>query len=216
MRVDFELRLRRMALACTTAGMMLFAAGAGSAHQDEPKSDSATEPPAMHGATTPETDAGTAPLSGMPMPGMPQVRVPSMDPLRGKQLFVEKGCVACHAVNGVGGHDAAALDAHAKAPIMNPFDFAAIMWRMAPAMVYAQEEAFGEQVQFTGDELADIYAFLHTDEAQHDFSEGDITPRVRKLMDHSHGEPGGGAMSHGAELGHGHGSGEDAAPHEDN
>ena len=26
---------------------------------------------------------------------------------RGRTLFVEKGCVACHAINGVGGHDAA-------------------------------------------------------------------------------------------------------------
>jgi len=195
---------------------MLFVAGAGSAHQDEPKGDSAPEQPAAQGPSTSGAAVGAAPMPGVAMPGMPGVRTPSMDPLRGKGLFVEKGCVACHAINGVGGHDAAALDAHAKAPIMNPFDFAAIMWRMAPAMIYAQEEALGEQILFTGDELADIYAFLHTDEVQHDFSESDISPRIRKLMDHSHGEPGGGAMTHGEELGHGHGSEEDAAPHEDN
>ena len=35
-----------------------------------------------------------------------QMIIPMMNPERGKKLFVDKGCVACHAVNGVGGHDA--------------------------------------------------------------------------------------------------------------
>jgi hypothetical protein len=35
---------------------------------------------------------------------------------------------------------------------------------MAPAMIYAQEEALGEQILFTGDEFADIIAFVHHDE----------------------------------------------------
>ena len=79
------------------------------------------------------------------------------------------------------------------------------MWRMAPAMIYAQEEGLGEQILFTGDELADIIAFIHHDEEQHHFSEADITPRVRKMMNHGHGKPGGGAEMHKEELGHGQG-----------
>jgi cytochrome c len=142
------------------------------------------------------------------MPGMQRLMMPEMDPARGRKLFASKGCVACHAVNGVGGHDATPLDAHTMQNVMNPFDLAAKMWSMAPAMIYAQEEALGEQILFTGDELADIIAFIHHDEEQHHFSEADITPVVRKMMDHSHGEPGGGAEMHGEELGHGHGEGE--------
>ncbi len=141
------------------------------------------------------------------MPGMQRLMMPQMDPVRGRKLFASKGCVACHAINGVGGHDATPLDAHTMDRVMNPFDFAAKMWRMAPAMIYAQEEALGEQILFTGDELADIIAFIHHDEEQHRFSEADITPEVRKMMDHSHGEPGGGAEMHKEELGHRHGEG---------
>ncbi len=36
----------------------------------------------------------------------PRLIMPMMDPDRGRKLFVAKGCVACHAINGVGGHDA--------------------------------------------------------------------------------------------------------------
>ena len=115
----------------------------------------------------------------MGTPGMANMRMPRMDPVRGRKLFVSKGCIACHAINGVGGHDAANLDAHTMQPMMNPFEFAAKMWAMAPAMIYAQEEALGEQILFTGDELADIIAFVHNDEAQHDFGEADLTPQAR-------------------------------------
>ena len=116
--------------------------------------------------------------------------LPKMDPKRGRKLFVSKGCVACHSINGVGGHDAPKLDAHTMDKKMNPFDFAAKMWRAAPAMIAVQEEAFGEQIYFTGDELADIAAFVHNDKEQHNFSERDITPAVKKMMHHSHGGDG--------------------------
>jgi cytochrome c peroxidase len=123
-----------------------------------------------------------------------------MDALRGRRLFVEKGCFACHAINGVGGHDATALDAHTMDARMNPFDFTAKMWAMSPAMIAAQEEAIGEQILFTGQELADIIAFVHDDEAQHDFSMADIPAQIRGLMHHQHGA----APAHQEEIGHHH------------
>jgi cytochrome c len=132
----------------------------------------------------------------MAMPGARNMAMPRMDATRGRKLFVAKGCVACHSINGVGGHDATALDAHTMTPMMNPFDFAAKMWRMAPAMIYAQEEALGEQILFTGDEIADIIAFVHHDEEQHKFSEADIPPRIQKWMGHAHGKTEGGAENH--------------------
>ncbi len=99
--------------------------------------------------------------------------------------------------------------------MMNPFEFAAKMWRGAPAMIASQEEALGEQILFTGEELADIIAFVHHDEAQHHFSEADIPPRVRMMMHHTHGSMMGGSMMgsgaevHGEELGHRHGESEE-------
>ncbi len=112
--------------------------------------------------------------------------MPIMNPERGKKLFVTKGCVACHAVNGVGGHDAPNMDAHARMEMVNPFDFAARMWNHSPAMIASQEGAFGEQIYFTGQELADIIAFVHDDDAQHTFTEDELSPRARKMIDHDH------------------------------
>jgi cytochrome c len=125
--------------------------------------------------------------------------MPEMNSAKGMRLFASMGCVACHSVNGVGGHDAAALDAHTMKKVMNPFEFSAKMWRGAPAMIAAQEEAMEGQIYFTGQELAHIIAFVHDDAQQHKFSEAMIPPNIRKRMHHTHGaKPG-----HQKEIGHG-------------
>ena len=85
---------------------------------------------------------------------------------------------------------------------MNPFEFAARMWRGAGTMIALQEKATGGQISFTGEELADIIAFAHDEEEQHKFSEADIPPEIMPMMGHMHGEPGGGAAAHAKELGH--------------
>ena len=160
--------------------------------------------------------AGAAGADGMDHGGEVTSRsthllMPIMNSRRGRTLFVGKACVTCHAINGVGGHHAPNLDAHTMKPFMNPFDFAAKMWRGAATMIALQEDVMGGQIEFTGEELADIIAFVHDDEEQHLFSEADITPEIRKLMDHKHG-PRGGAQAHGEELGHTDGHGEAAPP----
>ena len=124
--------------------------------------------------------------------------MPTMDPARGRRLFASKGCVVCHAVNGVGGEDATPLDASTMRLPMSPFDFAAKMWRGAPAMISMQDDELGEQIQFDGGELADIIAFVHTPLEQARFSEADIPKRIRELM------------AHLAEGEHMHDEGEDA------
>lgn len=129
------------------------------------------------------------------------LRMPIMNPVAGRELFASKGCVACHAVNGVGGEDSASLDAHDMEIGMNPFDLAAKMWTMAPVMIAAQEEAFDEQITFTGEELANLTAFLHDDAEQHKFTQASLSPEVLKMIDHLHeGEPG--EEVHKEELGH--------------
>jgi len=138
-------------------------------------------------------------------PGMGGLMMPNMDAAMGRKLFAAKGCVACHAINGVGGHDAAALDAHTMDAVMNPFEFAAKMWAMAPATMAAQEEGLDGQILFTGEELAHIIAFVHNDDEQHHFSEADIPPEVMPMMHHKHGDDEmSGMMEHAEEIGHEH------------
>ena len=131
-------------------------------------------------------------------PANVRLAMPMMNAERGMYLFASKGCVACHAVNGIGGHDAKNLDAHSMEQLMNPFDFVAKMWRMAPAMIYAQQEVYGDQILFTGEEIADIIAFVHDDEQQHKFNATMIPKKIVKSMRHVHGP----RPAHQKELGH--------------
>lgn len=115
-------------------------------------------------------------------PGEVGLLMPIMSPASGRLLFASKGCVLCHSINGVGGTDAPALDASTMPGPMNPFDFVARMWRGAPAMIAMQNAELGHQIQFTGQELADIVAFAHDGVEQQKFSEDDIPPDIKALM----------------------------------
>ena len=110
--------------------------------------------------------------------------MPSMDPVRRRELFASKGCVVCHSVNGVGGEDATAFDASTMPRLMNPFEFSARMWRGAKAMIYLQQEELGEQIELTGQDLADIIAFVHHATEQAKFSGDDIPPNIKRMMHH--------------------------------
>ncbi len=115
----------------------------------------------------------------------PKIRLimPIMSPERGRKVFVSKGCVTCHSINGVGGEDAPAMDDHTKEPLVNPFAFAAKMWDHASGMIAAQKDELGGQLNFTGRELADITAFIHDEDAQRNFGEKDLTPKIKEMME---------------------------------
>jgi len=112
----------------------------------------------------------------------PEIIMPSMDPVNGRKLFASKACVVCHSVNGIGGTDAAPLDATTMTGMTNPFDFVANMWRGAQPRIELQGEELGGQIEFTGQELADIIAFLHHAEEQKKFSEDDIPPNIKAAI----------------------------------
>ncbi len=102
--------------------------------------------------------------------------LPAMNPARGRKLFTSKGCAACHSINGVGGEDAPPLGVSTMpGRFMNPFDFAARMWRGAEAMIAMQNEELGHQIELDGQELADIIAFAHDPQEQKKFSESDLS-----------------------------------------
>jgi cytochrome c len=123
----------------------------------------------------------TGPDGDMPMMAA-GIILPRMDAAAGRQLFAAKGCVVCHSVNGTGGKDAPPLDAANMQPMMNPFDFAAGMWRGSEAMVALQREEMGAPIDLTGQELADITAFVHDAGEQTRFSPADIPAEVKAMM----------------------------------
>ncbi len=129
----------------------------------------------------------------------PGLVIPHMDPMNGKKLFASKGCVVCHQVHGIGGTDSPSLDITKMDPVMSPFDFFAKMWRGADKMIEMQNEELGYQVKFTGQEIADIIAFLHNRDAEQTFTEADIPDNIKKLMEED--EDSGGGMGKGGMMG---------------
>lgn len=135
----------------------------------------------------------------------PGLVMPKMDPVKGKALFASKGCVVCHAVNGVGGTDAPPIDASTMNPEMSPFDFVARMWNHSQGMVAMQQNELGDQITFdNGQQIADIIAFLHDTKVQKTFSEADIPTDIKVHLEKD--DSGSGGMMNG-KAGQGMGSG---------
>lgn len=120
------------------------------------------------------TDSAAAPIG---------LVLPKMNSKHGRELFVSKGCVVCHAINGVGGEDAAPLDASTMDPAMNPFEFFARMWQGTKPMLAMQEDRMERQVELTAEELADIVAFVHDGAMQKSFSKTEIPENIEHLME---------------------------------
>ena len=81
-------------------------------------------------------------------------------PDRGRVLFAEKRCASCHAVGGVGpriGPDLGRPGHH-----ISLTTFGARMWNHAPAMLAKMKEQQIEPAPVSGQEMADILAYLFT------------------------------------------------------
>ena len=108
-----------------------------------------------------------------------QIVIPLPNPDRGRFLFASKGCVVCHSINGVGGHAGPELDPDTDDADIYPLDFAARMWRGAQAMTALQSMEFGYQIDLTGQEIADIAAFIASPQQRESFSEEDVPELLR-------------------------------------
>ena len=108
--------------------------------------------------------------------------VPAVDSHKGRELFVEKGCIVCHQVNGVGGEVGPSLNAADMPVRMNAFEFAARMWRGAGAMIQMQQELFGDQIELTGQDLANLVAFAHDREEQRELAQQDLPQKFKDLI----------------------------------
>lgn len=109
--------------------------------------------------------------------------VPPMDAHHGHEIFVQKGCVVCHQVNGVGGEVGPSLDAADMPKPMNAFEFAARMWRGAEAMIALQQDLLGEQITLTGQDLADLVAFAHDEAEQKELTVDEIPEKFHEFIE---------------------------------
>jgi mono/diheme cytochrome c family protein len=80
-------------------------------------------------------------------------------PARGETLFRDKQCAACHAINGDGAKVGPKLG---RAHHVSLTQFAGVMWNHGPAMWARMKEQGIEAPQITGQEIADIVAYLYT------------------------------------------------------
>ncbi len=135
-----------------------------------------------HGAMSGGGTAGTVKNDAPTM-----LLMPIMDPARGRKVYAAKGCVICHALNGIGGDHGPSLDMSGLGA-MNPFDFAAKIWEGAEAMIVLQEEELGERIQLTGQDLADMTAFVHSPSEISKFSKKDIPHKIWDVLQKTHGK----------------------------
>ncbi len=130
-------------------------------------------------------------------PDVPTVAAPELNAERGRELFVSKGCVICHSINGVGGNAisdlggkaAPSLEAEKMPMVMDPYAFFAKMWRGAASMIVLQREQLGYQIDLRGDEIGDIMAFLHDIEEQEKFTPESYVPPIFWYRETTEGEP---------------------------
>jgi len=113
----------------------------------------------------------------------PALVLPKLDPLHGKALFASKGCVVCHSINGVGGIDAAPLDASEMDEAGNPFEFFARMLAGMEPMLDMQEDRLGHTIDLDATELGDLVAFIHDADTQRSFSMDSVPVEFQELIE---------------------------------
>lgn len=80
------------------------------------------------------------------------------DPVEGSRLFVRKGCVICHAVDGEGGKIGPDLGRVSSGRTL--LGIAAVMWNHSPLMTERIKEVRVTRPKLTPEEMANLFAFL--------------------------------------------------------
>ena len=100
-------------------------------------------------------------LAGWPSGSLAQpLFSPLQDPVNGERVFNDKGCVGCHAVNGVGGKGGPDLGRTARPRTF--FDLAASIWNHAPKMATRMRERGLVRPPLDAREAGDVVAYLYT------------------------------------------------------
>ncbi len=83
------------------------------------------------------------------------------NPKEGKQVFMSKGCVKCHAIRGEGGKVADDLGKKAKTLYKSLTQIASIMWNKGPTVFARMAQTETGIPKFTPKEMADLMAYLY-------------------------------------------------------
>ena len=83
------------------------------------------------------------------------------NPKEGKQVFVSKGCIRCHAVRGEGGKGGEDLGKRAKVFYQSLTQIASIMWNKGPTVLAKMAQTQTGLPKFTPKEMADLLAYLY-------------------------------------------------------
>jgi cytochrome c2 len=81
------------------------------------------------------------------------------DPLKGQELFIDKGCIKCHSIQGVGGKIGPDLGKGGFNRSL--IQIAGIMWNHSPKMSEKMRELKIPRPKFEVTEMADLIAYLY-------------------------------------------------------
>jgi mono/diheme cytochrome c family protein len=114
--------------------------------------------PAFTGTELRDLIAFLAPASAGPQDGPLYVLPGRAD--TGRQLFVERHCIECHSVGGVGGK--VGPDLVELGVRRSSLEFAAAIWNKAPAMTAAMKQRGITVPQLKPEDMADLVAYLYS------------------------------------------------------
>jgi mono/diheme cytochrome c family protein len=82
-------------------------------------------------------------------------------PRRGRDVFADKQCITCHAVNGKGGRGGPDLGARTGDLVASVATIASTMWNHSPPMAAEFERRGIPRITFSGQEMVDVIAYLY-------------------------------------------------------
>jgi cytochrome c551/c552 len=81
------------------------------------------------------------------------------NPLKGRIVFEQKGCIDCHAINGYGGNTAPDFGTHNF--FGSDFDLISQMWNHSPNMIREMGEKNIDKQKFSGTDFSNLRYFLY-------------------------------------------------------
>lgn len=83
------------------------------------------------------------------------------NPREGRQVFVSKGCIKCHAIRGEGGKEGEDFGKRAKVFYKSLTQIASLMWNKGPTVLAKMSQTQSGLPKFTPKEMADLISYLY-------------------------------------------------------